>query len=108
MKAQAETSENGSTAADPPTKDHNYTQPTHDQLVAQPLWWLLEIVPTSFSWQDKKNVWHSTWSFHLGKGRYVPEEKPMFHESVQKRIEDSSLKYYPKAKFTAGSQVYVS
>jgi len=81
-------------------------QPLHDELKLDPLWWLLEIIPLQFSWQDANGVWHRNWSFHLGRGRKIVDAKPNFHASVQKRI-DSPLKYTPKAKWKAGTEVYL-
>ena len=47
--------------------------------------------------------------FHLGRGRYMQQGTPvLFHESVQLRMANTTLKYTPKAKFKAGTQVYVS
>ena len=40
-------------------------EPIHDQLQANRLWWLLEITPTSYSWQDDKGVWHKEWGYVL-------------------------------------------
>lgn len=31
--------------------------PIHDELKLNPLWWLLEIVPTGYSYQDGKGMW---------------------------------------------------
>ncbi|KAF9485751.1 hypothetical protein BDN70DRAFT_870613 [Pholiota conissans] len=81
-------------------------QPLHDELKLDPLWWLLEIIPLQFSWQDANGVWHRNWSFHLGRGRKIVDPQPKFHASVQTRIA-SSLKYTPKAKWKAGTEVYL-
>ncbi|TFK34717.1 hypothetical protein BDQ12DRAFT_726584 [Crucibulum laeve] len=40
-------------------------QPVYDPLKLNIFWWLLEIIPLHYSWQDEKGVWHKTWSFHL-------------------------------------------
>lgn len=40
-------------------------QPLHDQLKSDPLWWLLEIIPLQFSWQDANGVWHRKWRYVL-------------------------------------------
>lgn len=32
--------------------------PMHDELKSNPLWWLLEIIPMRFTWQDADGVWH--------------------------------------------------
>lgn len=36
-------------------------EPLHDELKASPLWWLLELLPLSYSWQDPEGVWHRTY-----------------------------------------------
>lgn len=51
----------GGTSPAPSQDSLDCMQPTHDQLVASPVWWLLEIIPLPFSWQDKKCVWHKKW-----------------------------------------------
>ena len=33
----------------------------HDELVLQKLWWILEIIPLHFSWQDDECEWHTDW-----------------------------------------------
>ncbi|KAI0953205.1 hypothetical protein AcW1_007484 [Taiwanofungus camphoratus] len=81
-------------------------QPLHDELKLDPLWWLLEIVPTSYNWQDKKGRWHTSWSIHLGRGRHLPQ-KPIFHITVQERMNDAALKYTPKAVWPHGTEIYV-
>lgn len=35
--------------------------PMHDQLKIVPLWWLLEIIPREYMWQDERGVWHNDW-----------------------------------------------
>ncbi|KAH8992428.1 hypothetical protein EDB92DRAFT_1797303 [Lactarius akahatsu] len=85
----------------------NIVQPTHDQLKAVPAWWLLEIIPTSYTYQNMKDKWVTRWSFHLGRGRYVPPS-PLFHESVKTRMQDSKFKYKPRARYTQGTETYVT
>ncbi|OCH91234.1 hypothetical protein OBBRIDRAFT_834390 [Obba rivulosa] len=85
----------------------NALQPVHDALKEDVLWWLLEIIPTSYTWQDASGKWRRTWSIHLGKGRYIPYAKPNFHISVKERMADTSLDYTPRARWTKGSEVYV-
>lgn len=41
-------------------------EPIHDELKANPLWWLLEIIPLQYSWQDAKGVWHRKWRYVFG------------------------------------------
>ncbi|KAF9560892.1 hypothetical protein CPC08DRAFT_459719 [Agrocybe pediades] len=81
-------------------------EPIHDELKANPLWWLLEIVPTKYSWQDANGVWHGKWSFNLGRGRNIMDPQPNFHATVRRRMQ-SPLKYTPKAKWTFGTESYV-
>ncbi|KAH8993945.1 hypothetical protein EDB92DRAFT_1795941 [Lactarius akahatsu] len=82
-------------------------QPIHDDLGAAPVWWLLEIVPTQFTYQNAQDRWISSWGLHLGRGRYVPP-KPLFHESVKTRMQDPKLKYKPRAVYTQGTESYVT
>ena len=35
--------------------------PIHDELRNQFLWWLLELLPASYSYQDTNNVWHKSY-----------------------------------------------
>ncbi|KAL0961461.1 hypothetical protein HGRIS_006406 [Hohenbuehelia grisea] len=82
-------------------------QPIHDALKSNPFWWLLEIIPLHYTWQDAQGVWHRTFSFNFGKGRDIRDEKPNFHSTVKVRMADASLKYKPRAKWTEGTEVYL-
>ena len=35
-------------------------QPLHDELKLMPIWWVLEVIPLSVSWQDDTGRWHRT------------------------------------------------
>ena len=37
-------------------------QPLHDALVAEPAWWLLEILPMESKYQDANCVWHTSYA----------------------------------------------
>lgn len=37
-------------------------QPIHDELKLNVLWWLLEIIPLFYSWQDENGVWHKEYA----------------------------------------------
>ncbi|TFY76082.1 hypothetical protein EWM64_g7930 [Hericium alpestre] len=87
-------------------EEQDVVQPINDELKIDPLWWLLEIVPTKYAWQNSAGEWVSKWSFHLGRGRFVPAN-PKFHHSVKLRMEDPNLKYTPKAKYVKGTETYV-
>lgn len=39
--------------------------PLFDELKINKLWWLLEIVPSSYAWQDSNGVWHNKWRWVL-------------------------------------------
>lgn len=118
------------TASELDLDETDTVQPLHDALVTTKLWWILEILPLSTTWQDANGVWHTnrgyvlrlsciecrlgvdanraciTSRFHLGKGRKIVDPQPNFHLSVQKRMA-SPLKYSPKAQWTAGTEVYL-
>jgi len=78
----------------------------HDELVLEPPWWLLEILPMRTTYQDANCVWHTSYVFNLGRGREIYTQNPHFHITVKERIADSSLSYKPKAQWQ-GTQVYV-
>ncbi|KAG7088031.1 hypothetical protein E1B28_012067 [Marasmius oreades] len=49
--------------------------PLHDELkfelkASHILWWILEVIPMHYSWQDARDVWHTTFRANLGKGRF--------------------------------------
>ncbi|GJE99327.1 DUF2235 domain-containing protein [Phanerochaete sordida] len=81
--------------------------PLYDQLVADRRWWLLEVIPTNYCYQDGRGVWHNRWSVHMGRGRHIPDICPKFHESVRERMLDTTLNYRPAAQWREGSEVYV-
>ncbi|KAF9533195.1 hypothetical protein CPB83DRAFT_846025 [Crepidotus variabilis] len=78
----------------------------HCQLKKSKTWWILELMPLHYSWQDPDGVWHRDLSIHMGHGRKIGQAQPLFHSTVKTRME-SNLGYSPKAKWTAGSEVYV-
>ncbi|PIL22453.1 hypothetical protein GSI_15141 [Ganoderma sinense ZZ0214-1] len=81
-------------------------QPLHDQLKIDPAWWLLEIIPLTHTVRDTNGRTQTKWWIHLGRGRDLPN-KPKFHVTVKERMEDADLKYTPRAKWTAGTEIYV-
>ncbi|KAH7925576.1 hypothetical protein BV22DRAFT_1064625 [Leucogyrophana mollusca] len=81
--------------------------PLYDALQTDKLWWLLEIIPLPFAWQDDNGTWHKKWSIHLGKGRIVPYTKPQFHHTVKERMDYKPLAYKPKAIYNYGHEVFV-
>jgi hypothetical protein len=34
---------------------------SHDQLKAKKAWWMLEMLPMKYAWQDAKGKWHAKW-----------------------------------------------
>lgn len=36
-------------------------QPIYDSLKRLPIWWIVEIMPMTYVWQDGQGVWHRTW-----------------------------------------------
>ncbi|KAF9465243.1 hypothetical protein BDZ94DRAFT_1281484 [Collybia nuda] len=80
-------------------------QPLHDELKRNVLWWILEITPLPYFWQDADGRWLKEHSFHLGRGRRIYDHHPHFHATVKRRMEKS--KYTPRAQWEKGSEVYV-
>ncbi|KAH9045010.1 hypothetical protein EDB84DRAFT_1634778 [Lactarius hengduanensis] len=79
-----------------------------DQLKKNRFWWVLEIIPTYYVWQNEKDAWVGKWSFNRGRGRKVPSHpRPLFHESVRTRMRDPYLDYVPGARYERGIEEYV-
>ena len=38
-------------------------QPINDELSLNKVWWLLEIIPTSYTYQDGSGRWHNKWGY---------------------------------------------
>ncbi|KDQ62836.1 hypothetical protein JAAARDRAFT_66375 [Jaapia argillacea MUCL 33604] len=85
----------------------NAVQPIHDQLTwrGNVAWWILEVLPTPYRWQDKAGVWHKTWTPNNGRGRQIVERRPIFHVSVKERMR-LQVGYVPKAKWDEGTEAY--
>ncbi|KIM81009.1 hypothetical protein PILCRDRAFT_510080 [Piloderma croceum F 1598] len=92
-------------------QDHesDASQPLHDQLKLNMFWWILEVIPSPYNYQDGEGWWHDKLSIHLGKSRVIPDhgngDGPKFHVSVKERMK--SLNYKPRAIWKTGSEVYV-
>jgi hypothetical protein len=41
--------------------DNDALKPVHDELRINVIWWLLEIFPFPYSWQDVNYVWHTSY-----------------------------------------------
>lgn len=74
------------------------TQPLNDAFKKNPVWWVLEVLPLSWVWQDDKGAWHRQWRFNLGRGRKI-EGDPEIHPTVKLRVQDKQLKYTPRAQW---------
>lgn len=86
-------------ASEPSPELSNALAPLFDELTLNKLWWLLEITPFSYAWQDTDGVWHRKMSFNFGKGRVIPFKQPKFHHTVKERMNDQSLGYKPRAVY---------
>jgi hypothetical protein len=42
-------------------KDQDALTDPHDQLKMKKAWWILEIMPMKYAWQDAKGKWHAKW-----------------------------------------------
>ncbi|PCH40124.1 hypothetical protein WOLCODRAFT_98323 [Wolfiporia cocos MD-104 SS10] len=100
-------SSSGSDAERPDTLDKmNALQPLHDELYRRAFWWILEVLPMSYNWQEKSGKWRTSWCIHFAKGRHLPEH-PSFHVTVKERMNDKALQYHPRAIWKSGTEVYV-
>jgi len=109
-------------------KDHvDAVQPIHDSLKIHPIWWVLEVIPWAYHWQDIKGYWHKSFGsvclldlrlcvsngsscrINFGRGRDLTKtiQEIKVHESVKVRMDDPKLKYKPKAKFDPKCVEYV-
>jgi len=62
-----------------------------DQLKIRRLWYILEIFPTYYEWQDEQGQWFKQWSWHWAAGR-EPRPSAKFHRSVLWRLENLRFK----------------
>jgi len=77
-----------------------------DRLKKSKSWWITEIFPTSYKWQDEDGQWVKQWGIHRGRKRVLPPN-PLFHKSIEKRMAHRHSTYSPKAKYKKGTETYV-
>ena len=41
--------------------DQDALTDSHDQLKSRKVWWMLEMLPMKYAWQDAKGKWHAKW-----------------------------------------------
>ncbi|KAF8443037.1 hypothetical protein L210DRAFT_3643925 [Boletus edulis BED1] len=80
--------------------------PLFDELKISKMWWILEVLPFSYAWQDHNGDWHSKWSINWGRGRFIPYRQPKFHYTVKERVDYKPLDYKPRAIYDH-NEVYV-
>lgn len=51
-------------------------QPLHDELVLTKIWWLLEIIPWRYSWQDADGTWHHSSGYVHSDASWVARTHP--------------------------------
>ncbi|KIK99629.1 hypothetical protein PAXRUDRAFT_822546 [Paxillus rubicundulus Ve08.2h10] len=93
-------------ASEPSPELSNALAPLFDELKLSKWWWLLEVTPFSYTWQDSDGVWHRKMSFNFGKGRVIPFKQPKFHHTVKERMAYQPLNYKPRAIYDH-HEVYV-
>ncbi|KAJ7598622.1 hypothetical protein C8J56DRAFT_1039511 [Mycena floridula] len=78
--------------------------PIHDQLEIKKSWWILEILPMEYKYQESDDKWKSGFGPNLASPRRIPRQNGIkFHRSVKTRMEaDARLMhnrkpYIPKA-----------
>ncbi|KAI0074015.1 hypothetical protein K474DRAFT_1665915 [Panus rudis PR-1116 ss-1] len=81
--------------------------PINDQMQKSPMWWLIELMPFAHAYQDADGQWHKHFTINFGRGRKIPDIKPVFHKSVQDRMSNAHLKYHPRASWKEGTETYV-
>ncbi|EKM49551.1 uncharacterized protein PHACADRAFT_265089 [Phanerochaete carnosa HHB-10118-sp] len=94
-------------ATDAVPEDADATAPLFDQLRLCRFWWLLELMPTNYCYQDGDGKWHDKWSIHRGRGRHIPDKNPKVHESVKHRMEHPTLNYRPHAQWEPNKEEWV-
>ena len=77
--------------------------PIYDQLSLAWTWWILELIPLKFRYQNKDNSWTSYLGMNLGRGRHIPKQHTSgvrVHRSLRSRMEAHESfrsKYTPRA-----------
>lgn len=51
----------GRCASDADADGRDVMQDLHDSITKNPMWWILELMPLRFSWQNKAGEWVKTW-----------------------------------------------
>lgn len=46
-------------------REQDILAPIHDRLKTTPVWWILELLPMKFIWQDADGTWKSRWGYAL-------------------------------------------
>ncbi|KAF9525477.1 hypothetical protein CPB83DRAFT_859310 [Crepidotus variabilis] len=85
--------------------DQDAMAPIHDELKKHKIWWLLELIPLHFQWQNEDGEWKKDWSCHFGRGRDIQTSTPRFHITVEKRMK--AMGYVPKAAWKKGTELYM-
>jgi len=97
---------NGSGVAELWPTDQDVLTDSHDELKSHKAWWMLEMLPMKYAWQEANGKWKAKWGFNLGKGREIRQPEPYFHRSVRERMLVEELDYRPKARWH-GDEHYV-
>ena len=77
--------------------------PIYDQLSIKKIWWILELIPFSYTYQDLDVTWIKFRSWNLGRGRLVgrQESEVNLHRSVKTRMDaayKNGQKYQPRVR----------
>ncbi|KDR71517.1 hypothetical protein GALMADRAFT_74846 [Galerina marginata CBS 339.88] len=80
--------------------------PIYDQLTLAWFWWILEIIPMKFHFQNGAHFWEYKLGWNMGKGRHVPKKHHdvRIHRSVKTRMEAEDGK---RARYTPKAQIKI-
>ena len=77
--------------------------PIYDQLSIKKIWWILEFIPFSYTYQDLDVTWVKFCSWNLGRGRLVGRQgtEVNLHRTVKTRMDaayKNGQKYQPRVR----------
>jgi len=100
-KRHESTSSVSTTPSEPLTEEEEELKdslsPLYDQLKLRRAWWILELLPMEFKFQNSRNQWKSWFGSNLARPRYIPDqhrEVIKVHRSVKLRMQAQAKHMY--------------